>query len=108
MLDFYIVKNAKDEPFYKPEDICNLDILAARKEIDQCVKQNKTNVSDYYIVRIEALNKQEILNCIWAANKGQGAKLKTWRILETIIITPEDGVTAEETFLTKTIRKIKN
>jgi len=83
MIDFYIVKRKDQEPFYNCVDDMGFSTLnKAREQVDYWIKNNPgTSINDYYMVRIEATDKDEIINCFWGGNRGRITKYK---ILETI------------------------
>jgi hypothetical protein len=91
MFEFFIVKGSKDEPFYKAsDDICFPDILKAWQQIAYLAETNNKRITDYYIVRLAATNHEEITQCFWAAANGQGAKIKSYKVLNSIAIHEGD------------------
>lgn len=91
MIEFFIVKTGGQEPFYSAcNDICFASLDKAWNQIRYLSETNKDKITDYYIVRILATDLSEIVNCFWAAANGQGAKIKSYKILNLINISEGD------------------
>lgn len=91
MIEFFIVKSGGQEPFYSASnDICFASLNKAWEQVRYLSETNKDKITDYYIVRVLATNPDEIVNCFWAAANGQGAKIKSYKILNLINIQEGD------------------
>jgi len=85
MIDFYIVRNHKNEPGYNStNDIPYIDLNSAKRAIDDSCGFNGTAIDTYYALRIQVTDAQEILNCIFSAGNSQGAKITKYRIVEIV------------------------
>lgn len=91
MIEFFIVKGTKQEPFYSASnDICFASLNKAWEQVRYLSVSNKDKITNYYIVRMLATNHDEIVNCFWSAANGQGAKIKSYKILNIINIQEGD------------------
>jgi hypothetical protein len=94
MVEFYIVKNKKEEAIYYSDiDIPLCDLNAVRKQIEYCISQNKSSkLDDWYSLKIQATNHKEIINCFYSAAGAGGfsSKIKEYNILESIYFKEEN------------------
>ena len=91
MIDFYIIKKSNEEPFLKESEPIFPD-LEDTIEYLEFIKDKETYSNslncDYYIVRIEALDKSEIIN---AMRPGTYVPITKYKILNTITISRGDS-----------------
>ena len=89
MIDFYVIKDYRQEAFYNNlEDIGYIDLNEARKQIDNFIKANNNgeDASNFYILRIQIEPTQEVINCLLQSVKGN--KITKYSVVETINIEP--------------------
>jgi len=91
MIDVFIVKSINNEPFYNPgKDLIFENIQNAWNHILDISKQDSVKPANYYIVRIEFTNKEDIVKSIQFSADGLKNYIENYTILDTISITSEN------------------
>ncbi len=90
-MEFFIIKDVKQPPVYRPiDDICYLTLEQACSQAIYFAKVNNKNINDYHILKILP-DPQQILNCIFAAANSQTAKIDNYIITGKFSVTNNTG-----------------
>jgi hypothetical protein len=91
IIDAFIVKLINTEPFYDPKkDLLFGNIQDAWNHVLEISKENNTEPSIYYIIRISFPNKEDIIKSIQFSADGIKNYIKNYKILNTICIYNND------------------